>query len=374
MKFFHLADLHIGKRVNGFSMLEDQKEILGQILRYAGDEKPDALIVAGDVYDTTVPSGEAVGVLDEFLTRLSGMGIAGLIISGNHDSPERLAFGGRLMKQSGIHLSPIYTGQTLPVTLRDAHGPVHFFLLPFIKPAQVRRFFEEQQIDSYSQAVSAAISAMRINEKERNVLVTHQFITGSQRCDSEEVSVGGADNVDGAIFSAFDYVALGHLHGPQNAFGERVRYAGSPLKYSFSESGHKKSVTVVEMAEKGSLAVRTLPLIPRRDLREIRGSWDEAQIPEGNPQDYLRITLTEEEDVPDAMARLRMIYPNLMRLDYDNRRTRQYRQAAGAVNPEQKTPLELFEELYLLQNNQPMSPGQGEYVMEAIRGIWGAEA
>ena len=374
MKFFHLADLHIGKRVNGFSLLEDQKEILQQILKYTKDEKPDALIIAGDVYDTTVPSAEAVSVLDEFLTKLSSLGVVGLVISGNHDSPERLAFGGRLIKNSGIYLSPVYTGKTLPVTLRDAHGPVHFYLLPFIKPVQVRRFFEEQTIDSYTEAVSAAISAMEINENERNVLVTHQFITGSQRCESEEINVGGADNVDGAIFAPFDYVALGHLHGPQNAFGERVRYSGSPLKYSFSESKHKKSITVVELAEKGSLTIRTLPLTPSRDMREIKGSWADVQNPQGNSQDYLRITLTEEEDVPDAMARLRTIYPNLMRLDYDNRRTREYRQVAGAINPEQKTPLQLFEELYLLQNNQPMSPRQGEYIMDVIQELWGGEA
>lgn len=378
MKLFHLADLHIGKRVHGFSLLADQREALDAVLVLAKEHRPDAILIAGDVYDASVPAGEAVSLLDEFLTSLARENIPVLLISGNHDSPERLAFLSRIMGQSGIHVSPVYAGDTAPIILTDAHGPVHFYLLPFIKPTQVRRFFEGEEIISYTDAVAAAIRSMNLDLSLRNVLVTHQFVTGSLTCDSEELNIGGADNVDGAVFDPFDYVALGHLHRPQYAYGEKVRYAGSLLKYSFSECRHVKSVTLAELGPKGSLNVATLPIVTGRDMREIKGSWAEVTSPlavsSRNPMDYLRITLTEEEEVPDAMARLRSHYPNLMRLDYDNQRTRQYQAVSGAVNPEQKTPLALFEELYELQNNQPMSPEQREFVIRQINLLWEEQA
>lgn len=374
MKFLHLADLHLGKRVNGFSMLEDQAHILRQILAILDDEQPDGVLIAGDVYDKSVPSVEAVELLDGFLTELRARGVPVLLISGNHDSPERLAFGGRVMDSCGIHISPVYDGALAPVTLQDAFGPVHVWLLPFVKPAHVRRWFPDADIESYTDAVAEAVAHMDIDTAARNVLVTHQFVTGGTRSGSEELSVGGTDNVDSGVFAPFDYVALGHLHGAQHIGRETIRYAGSPLKYSFSEARQHKSVTVVTLGEKGDVQVRTVALTPLRELREIRGSYDELTARSFYEHttyrsDYLHLILTDEQDVFDAMSRLRTIYPYLMTLDYDNARTR----AAGGMSvpaeTERRTPLELFEALYQRQNHQPMSEVQREYIAQLMEQI-----
>lgn len=374
MKFLHLADLHLGKRVNGFSMLEDQAHILRQILAILDDEQPDGVLIAGDVYDKSVPSVEAVGLLDGFLTELRARGVPVLLISGNHDSPERLAFGGRVMDSCGIHISPVYDGALAPVTLQDAFGPVHVWLLPFVKPAHVRRWFPDADIESYTDAMAEAIAHMDIDTAARNVLVTHQFVTGGARSGSEELSVGGTDNVDSGVFAPFDYVALGHLHGAQHIGRETIRYAGSPLKYSFSEARQHKSVTVVTLGEKGDVQVRTVALTPLRELREIRGSYDELTARSFYEHttyrsDYLHLILTDEQDVFDAMSRLRTIYPYLMTLDYDNARTR----AAGGMSvpaeTERRTPLELFEALYQRQNHQPMSEVQRAYIAQLMEQI-----
>ena len=374
MKFLHLADLHLGKRVNGFSMLEDQAYILRQILAILDDEQPDGVLIAGDVYDKSVPSVEAVGLLDGFLTELRARGVPVLLISGNHDSPERLAFGGRVMDSCGIHISPVYDGALAPVTLQDAFGPVHGGLLPFVKPAHVRRWFPDADIESYTDAMAEAVAHMDIDTAARNVLVTHQFVTGGTRSGSEELSVGGTDNVDSGVFAPFDYVALGHLHGAQHIGRETIRYAGSPLKYSFSEARQHKSVTVVTLGEKGDVQVRTVALTPLRELREIRGSYDELTARSFYEHttyrsDYLHLILTDEQDVFDAMSRLRTIYPYLMTLDYDNARTR----AAGGMSvpaeTERRTPPELFEALYKRQNHQPMSEVQREYIAQLMEQI-----
>lgn len=374
MKFLHLADLHLGKRVNGFSMLEDQAHILRQILAILDDEQPDGVLIAGDVYDKSVPSVEAVELLDGFLTELRARGVQVLLISGNHDSPERLAFGGRVMDSCGIHISPVYDGALAPVTLQDAFGPVHVWLLPFVKPAHVRRWFPDADISSYTDAVTEAVAHMDIDTAARNVLVTHQFVTGGTRSGSEELSVGGTDNVDSGVFAPFDYVALGHLHGAQHIGLETIRYAGSPLKYSFSEARQHKSVTVVTLGEKGDVQVRTAALTPLRKLRKIRGSYDELTARSFYEHttyrsDYLHLILTDEQDVFDAMSRLRTIYPYLMTLDYDNARTR----AAGGMSvpaeTERRTPLELFEALYTRQNHQPMSEVQRAYIAQLMEQI-----
>lgn len=374
MKFLHLADLHLGKRVNGFSMLEDQAHILRQILAILDDEQPDGVLIAGDVYDKSVPSVEAVELLDGFLTELRTRGVPVLLISGNHDSPERLAFGGRVMDSCGIHISPVYNGALAPVTLQDAFGPVHVWLLPFVKPAHVRRWFPDADIESYTDAVAEAVAHMDIDTAARNVLVTHQFVTGGTRSGSEELSVGGTDNVDSGVFAPFDYVALGHLHGAQHIGRETIRYAGSPLKYSFSEARQHKSVTVVTLGEKGDVQVRTAALTPLRELREIRGSYDELTARSFYEHttyrsDYLHLILTDEQDVFDAMSRLRTIYPYLMTLDYDNARTR----AAGGMSvpaeTERRTPLELFEALYQRQNHRPMSEVQRAYIAQLMEQI-----
>ena len=377
MKLIHLSDLHIGKRVNEVSMIEEQEYILKQILEAVDAEQPDAVLIAGDVYDKSVPSAEAVTLFDDFLCSLAQRKRQVFIISGNHDSAERLAFGGRLMEDRGIHLSPVYDGNITPITLTDEYGDVRFWLLPLLKPAHVKRFYPDEDIESYTDACRAAVEKMGIDPAQRNVILAHQFVTGSATCDSEEISVGGTDNVDRSVFADFDYVALGHIHGPQNIGSERIRYCGTPLKYSFSEAGHHKSITVVELGQKGHVALRTISLTPLHDMREIRGSYDEVTAKtfyeNTAVEDYLHITLTDEEDVPEAMARLRVIYPNLMKLTYDNARTRSNAVIDGAVDVQKKSPLQLFGELYEQQNNQPMSEIQRDFMSELIESIWEGE-
>lgn len=377
MKFIHLSDLHLGKRVNEFSMMEDQEYILKKILNVIDDERPDGVLIAGDIYDKSMPSAEAVQLFDDFLYGLSKRRLKVFVISGNHDSPERIAFGARLMKGSGVHLSPVYEGKVTGVVMQDEYGTVHIYMLPFIKPSHVRRFYPEKEISSYTDAVEAALSGVPEHPEERNILITHQFVTGASRSESEEISVGGSDNVDAAVFDAFDYVALGHIHGSQNVGRETIRYCGTPLKYSFSEANHEKSVTVVEMKEKGNISVRTIPLLPRHDLREIKGLYMEltarSYYENMEKDDYLHITLTDEEDIPDAIGKLRVIYPNLMKLDYDNRRTRASIQLEGAGLVRTKSPLELFAEFYEKQNNQLMNEEQQAFAGKLIQSIWEGE-
>ena len=373
MRFLHLSDLHLGKRIFELSLLEEQRHLLDQVAAMAG--RIDALLLAGDIYDKPVPPAEAVGLFDDFLVRLARRETQVFIISGNHDSPERIAFGARLMDRSGIHLSPVYDGHVEPVALEDEHGTVNIYMLPFLKPAHVRRFFPEEEIDSYTDALRTAVRAMEIDPAARNVLVTHQFVTGAARCDSEDISVGGTDNVDVTAFDGFDYVALGHIHNPQQVVRETVRYCGTPLKYSFSEAGHEKSVTVAELGEKGDISIRTAPLIPLRDMKELRGSYEDLtrrSFYENTTwrEDYTHITLTDEEDIPDAVGKLRVIYRNLMKLDYDNRRTRSGGEILGSGQVEKKSPLELFSELYEKQNNQPMTEEQRAFAAGLIRTIW----
>jgi len=374
MKFVHLSDLHLGKRVNEYSMLEDQEYILTKIINIIDDEKPAGVIVSGDVYDKSIPSAETVQMFDDFLTRLAKRFLQVFVISGNHDSPERMSFGSRLMDQSGIHISQVYDGKIAPFTLHDEFGDVNIYMLPFVKPAHVRRFSDES-IESYTDAMRVAIAQMNVDQNTRNILITHQFVTGATRSDSEDISVGGSDNVDVAVFDCFDYVALGHIHSPQNCTSERVRYCGTPLKYSFSEAKDKKSVTIVELAEKGSLSVKTVSLVPMRDMVEIKGKYDEITLKSfyentSYQEDYVHITLTDEEDIVDAIGKLRTVYHNLMKLDYDNKRTRSVAQVDGATDVETKTPIELFSDFYELQNNQPMSDEQKAFVEDLIEQVW----
>ena len=440
MKFIHLADLHIGKRVNAFPMLEDQRYILKQILTILREEQPDGgVILAGDIYDKAIPSAEAVELFDEFLTQLASLRLRVFIIAGNHDSPERIAFGNRLMDRSGIYLSPVYDGHVKRITCPDSAAsatlfaanavdpnagtrpvtsasvalsaanavdlnagthsvesastsaaastcpPVDVYLLPFLKPANVRRFYPEERIESYTDAMRVAIAHMDIDPTHRNLLVTHQFVTGASRSDSEDISVGGSDNVDASVFAPFDYVALGHLHGPQQ-MGEEggpiIRYAGTPLKYSFSEARHHKSVTVVKIGEKKAdgvvdVCIGTRELRPLHDMREIRGSYEELTLRanyEGTAtDDYIHATLTDEIEVPDAARHLQVIYPNLMKLDYDNARTRgQGSERLELEQLEEKSPLDLFSELFEKQNHKEMTEEQARYVQAQMEKIWEA--
>ncbi len=382
MKFLHISDLHIGKRIHEFSMIEDQKYILSQILAIAESSGAEGVMIAGDIYDRPSPSAEAVGVFDWFLTGLADRKKKVFVVSGNHDSAGRIAFGSQLMSGRGVYMSPVYSGKTEKIVLRDAYGEIFLYLLPFLKPAVMRQVLEneeeeagdgEHMPDSYHEAVKLAVERMEVDVRSRNLLVAHQFVTGAGRCESEEIAVGGLDNVDAEVFDPFDYVALGHIHSPQSVKRETVRYCGTPLKYSFSEAGQQKSVTVVELREKGNVKLSYIPLVPARDLRKIRGTYLEVtarSFYQGtNTEDYVQITLTDEEDIPDGLQKLRTIYPNLMRLLYDNKRTRENRMVEAAEETEQKSELELFLEFYELQNNQPMSAEQTTFVNQMIERI-----
>ncbi|MBO4220313.1 MAG: exonuclease SbcCD subunit D [Clostridia bacterium] len=375
MKFIHLSDLHLGKRLSEYSLIEDQQHILTEITGIIDIERPDAVIIAGDVYDKSVPSAEAVGIFDDFLSALASRKLEVFVISGNHDSPERIAFASRIMDQSGIHMSPAFGGRIEPVRLEDRFGEIFVYMLPFIKPADVRRFFEESKIESYTDAVKYAVEAMKIDSSKRNVIVAHRFVTGARRSESEEISVGGSDNVDADVFGKFDYAALGHIHSPQNCGSERIRYCGTPLKYSFSEAGDRKSVTVVELREKENVSVREVDLFPLRDMVELRGRYADLTLRSfysGTTwqDDYTHIILTDEDDIPDAVGKLRTVYRNLMKIDYDNMRTRSNNAVTGDSEAASKTPFELFADFYELQNNQPMSEEQAEYMRELIGKTW----
>ena len=375
MKFIHLSDLHLGKRVNEFSMIEDQKYILLQTINIIDDEKPDAVIIAGDIYDKSIPSEEAMLLFDDFLLRLSKRNISVFVISGNHDSSVRLSDHSKLVVNQGIYLSPVYDGTLKPVSMEDEYGEINVYMLPFIKPVVVKQYFGDEEILSYTDAVRVAIKHMNVDCNKRNVLVAHQFVLGAATCESEEHIVGGLDSVSSDVFDCFDYVALGHIHGKQYIGRETVRYCGTLLKYSFSEKNHVKSVTVVDIKEKGNIDIREVMLTPRRDLREIKGSYEDItnrKNYEGtNVDDYVHIVLTDEEDVIDAIGKLRTIYPNIMKLSYDNKRTRENNVLTEAGAIEEKSPLELFEDFYSMQNNVSMSPWQTDYVKELIEEIWG---
>jgi len=366
MKFFHLSDLHLGKRVYEFSMLEDQRDILEKIVALAKEHKPDAVFIAGDVYDKSMPVVEAVQLLDRFLVWLNELGIAVFIISGNHDNAERVAFGAELLKNSDVHIVRSYNGKMQPVTLSDEYGELHIWMLPYLRPSIVRKHFADKDIITYTDALAAALSAATLDASARNVLIAHQFITGAATSESEEITIGGSENVDGSLFDDFDYVALGHLHRPQKIGRETIRYSGTPLKYAFSEADHTKSVTAVTMGDKGEIEISELPLVPLREMREVRGMYNEIMnrnnYRDTNTEDYVRITLTDEQDEPDAMAKLRNVYPNIMRLEYDNKRTQASGSFETAAPTGRKTPLQLFGELFEKQNGQPMNDVQSEYV------------
>lgn len=375
MKLMHISDLHLGKRVNEFSMIEDQKYILTQIIGILEDEQPDGLLVAGDVFDKSVPSEDAVKLWDDFLNAVSGHNIPVFAISGNHDSAVRFASHNALVEQAGVYLSPVYDGTVKSYQLMDEYGELNIYLLPFVKPFLVRSIYPEEMVNDYTDACRIAIDHMEVDSTKRNIIVAHQFVTGATTCDSEELSIGGLDQVDVSVFDAFDYVALGHIHGPQKIKRETVRYCGTPLKYSFSEKHHKKAVTIVEVCEKGTVQVRECALTPLRDLREVKGTYEEltnrSNYEGTNLEDYMHIILTDEEDVYDAIGKLRIIYPNLMKLSYDNKRTRENRQIERVEEIENKTPLALFEELYEQQNNQVMTEEQKQFTQKLIEKLQG---
>ncbi len=374
MKFIHLADLHLGKRVCEVSMLDDQIYILEQILGLVRQHRADAVLIAGDVYDRPAPPPEAVAVLDDFLTKLQALGTPCLLIPGNHDSGERLAFGAQLLDRAGVYLAPVFDGHVRTVELQDPYGPVQFTLLPFLRPVQVRRYFPEIAPGDYEGAVRAVLSTVPAEPGMRRVLLAHQFVTAlgvpPERCESELASVGTLDNVDVSAFDGFDYVALGHIHGPQRIGRDTVRYAGSPLKFSFSEARHRKSVPLVTLGPKGQVEWELLPLTPKRDLREIRGSIASLLDPANRTHtgDYLHITLTDDA-VMDAMNRVRAAYPNTLRLDFDNALTALAQAPVPVRQPALRAPLTLFAAFYEQQNGQPMDADMQALAREMLEDV-----
>lgn len=380
MRFIHLSDLHIGKRVNGFPMLEDQRYILEQILEKTKESAADAVIIAGDIYDKPVPSAEAVDLFDDFLVGLTKLGVMVFLISGNHDSAERISYAGRLLRESQVYISPRFDGTIHPISVSDDYGIVNVYLIPYIHPSLVRNAWPEEKIGSYDDAMRVLLKKSVADPNARNLAVVHQFVTaGGQKpeeTDSEEKHVGGLDNVDASAFDAFDYVALGHLHGPQRIGRDTIRYAGSPLKYSFSEEKQNKSITLAELKEKGKVAYDLLPLEAKRDLRTVRGTFEEVTSPEFTARrkgdDYYRVILTDENDVPNALSRLRRrFYENLMLLEYDNARTSSGVRIEAKEGEEEKEPIEVLGDLYQMQNGREMSLLQKETAEKLIRRIWG---
>ena len=371
MKFIHLADLHLGRRISGYSLLEDQEDILRQILRIIADEKPDCVLIAGDVYDKAVPPVEAVTMLDDFLNAIAEQNVRICLIAGNHDAPERLAFGSRLMNRSGVHVSPVYQGKAEEVVLTDAFGEVHIYLLPYLRPGEVRRFFPDTEIPDTAHAVAAAIAAMPVDPGQRNVIVSHQFVAGGTVCESEHHSVGGTDAVPAEVYAPFDYAALGHLHGPQHIGRESVRYSGTPLKYSLSEEKHHKSVTVVELGEKGSAPViRECALKPLRDMHVLTLPF--AELIQQCSDDYVALVLTDESRVPDAQQMLRRNYPHIMSLYYEHDLTLEDmgETQLPEADTEQASPLDLFSIFFRHCYNRDMTDEQHDYMQNLMESIW----
>lgn len=374
MKFVHISDLHLGKRLNHVSMMEEQRYILCQITDIVEETKSDALLIAGDVYDRPSPPSEAVALFDDFLAGLAEKNCSVFVISGNHDSPERIAFASRLTAASGVYLSPVFSGEIKPVVIQDEYGPLNVYMIPFIRPLHVRHCVQEDSIKTYTDALRYVIEHLQVDFSQRNVLMAHQFVTGASQSGSEEISVGGLDNVDAEVFSDFDYVALGHIHRAQEIGGGQIRYSGTPLKYSFSEAGDKKSVTVVEIKEKGKLLTEEVLLTPRHDLMEIRGTFDEVMHPDFyrdmDVEAYLRITLSDEMDIPNAFHKLCTVYPNLMYMDYERRGAGQPAKLPPEDWVENKSPLDFFAGFYQKMNRSSMTAEQETYMREKINKIW----
>ena len=370
MRFLHLADLHIGKRVNGFSRIEDQKFVFEQVYNVIENEKIDGIIMAGDIYDKPVPSAEAVKLFDEMLTRLVSINLPIFVISGNHDSAERIGFGSDILSAAKVYMSRVYNGNLQKIELEDDYGKINVYLLPFIKPATVKNIYKEAEIKDYDDALEYVLSQEKIDETKRNVIVSHQFVTGAMRSESEEVSVGGLDNVSVENYEAFDYVALGHIHRAQQMGRESARYAGTLLKYSFSEEKHNKSMTIVDLKEKGNIEIKEIPVKPLHDLKTIKGKFSkitsEEFYKELKKEDYYRAVLTDEDDILNAIGKLKSIYPNLMSMEYDNTRTRSYSVVDNVETGEAKSPLDYFEEFFEKQNGRKMSEKQRNYLLEIL--------
>jgi len=374
LKILHLGDLHIGKKVNGFSMLEEQRNIFEQIKGIISENNIETVLMAGDIYDKNSPSVEAVTLFDSFLTALVKMNLNVLIISGNHDSVERLSFASSLMETSKVYITKSLTDKLKKVTLTDEYGNINFYLMPFLRPCDVKAIYKDDSIKEYNQAVAKVLSETSVNTDERNIILSHQFITNAETSDSEILSVGGIDNVDAENYSDFDYVALGHIHKPQK-ITDKIRYSGSILKYSFSEAKINKSVPVIDIKNKGDMKIDLIPLTPLHDMIEITGTYNELMSPEFynkiDTKSYIHIILTNETAEPDAMNKLRSVYKNIMKVDYSNITTENNCIIDDTKDLDDTKPIEFvksfFEEMY----GKSMNEKQADYLENTIEGLWG---
>ena len=373
MKFIHISDLHLGKRVYEYSMIEEQRNALSQVIEAVDGVEPDGVIIAGDIYDKPVPTVEAMELFDSFIGQLAQRQVKVFIISGNHDSAERVAFGAGLFAAENIYIAKPYAGQTEYIEMEDDYGKVRVYLIPFLKPAHVRRYFPDSDINDYNAAMSKVIESTDIHKEYRNIAVVHQFITGAERSQSEESSLGGLDNIEYDMFDEFDYVALGHIHKPQPMGRQTVRYSGAIVKYAVDEINQTKSMTVVELKEKGDIEIDTIPYVPVHDMRRIEGTYmeltDRNNYAGTKVDDYIHVVLKDEEDVPDALRKLRVIYPNILKLEYDNKRTREKKSVVSVESVKRKNPMEYIMELYRLQNNDDMTEEQSKIIEDLLEEI-----
>lgn len=362
MRFLHISDLHLGKRVYEYSMLEEQKNALWQVLSIVDEKNIEGLFIAGDIYDKSIPTIEAIELFDSFLVELSNRNIDVYIISGNHDSPERVGFGADFFKSKRIYISKAYDGNIQYVDKEDLYGKIRIHLIPFLKPANVRRFHQEMEIADYNSAIRTVVEDIKLCEDGRNVVLVHQFITGAVRSQSEESFLGGMDNIEYDLFDEFDYVALGHIHKSQAMGRQQVRYSGALVKYALDEINQVKSMTLVEIKGKGEVEIETIPIKPIHDMRRVEGTYmeltDRNKYVNTKVDDYLHVVLKDEEDVPDALRKLRVIYPNILKLEYDNTRTRHKNSVIEGKGVRRKEPMEYIEELFRKQNNEDMTSEQ----------------
>lgn len=377
MKILHLADLHLGKRVNEMSMIEDQKYILDQIITLIKEESVEIVLLCGDIYDKSIPTIEAIHLLDEFLDQLSKMAIKVLMISGNHDSIDRLSFGKSLFTRSNLYIASQFENEIEKITVKENGITVNFYMLPFVKSAYISHIFQ-LQTDSYEECFRYLIEHTKIDEEETNILLSHQFVTANKKnpelSDSETSSLGGIDNIDFHIFDSFDYVALGHIHKPQAMGREMVRYAGSILKYSFSEIHMDKKATILTIDAKKEISLSFHPLKPLRDMREIECSLEELlkkQCEIGNQEDYMHVILTDEEQILDAIGKVRTIYPNVMQISFKNRRHMKQLESAQIKEDQisDQSPAELFEQFYKMQNHIDLDEKRLQLVLSVFEEV-----
>ena len=374
MKFLHTSDLHIGKRLHEKSLFEDQEYILKQIVEIAKAQRVDAVLISGDVYDKSIPQAESTILFDNFVTDLASLKIKVFMISGNHDSAQRLDFMSSLLKSQNVFFCGSFKGKLECIELSDEFGKINVYMLPFIKPSNVRVYAKDQEIKDYEDAVQYVINEANIDESERNIILSHQFITGSTTDGSEEIIVGGLDNISSNVYSQFDYVALGHIHRSQSVGCDVIRYSGTPLKYSFSEVAHKKSVTIVELLAKGNVNISVEELTPLSDMRCLKGSYEEIMKLENYQgtklDDFIKVTLTNENDITDAILKIRTVYPNILVLEYDNKRTRAVSDFSAIATDKIESPLEMFENLYKTQFDDDLNDKQVEIMNGLIEQIW----